>query len=112
MADTESGGEFIEITPDLEVGFSSALMQQYFDDSDAVRFYYDGDEGFVGFRSVEENADTGDYELIINGDRGWADPEDSNVAYFLDCIGMDLDESTRYEVDSIVDGMLIVELEG
>jgi hypothetical protein len=112
MAHTESGEEFIEITPDLEVGFSSALMQQYFDDSDAVRFYYDGDEGFVGFRSVEKDADAGDYELIINDDRGWADPEDSNVAYFLDCIGMDLDESTRYEVDGIVDGMLIVELEG
>jgi hypothetical protein len=25
---------------------------------------------------------------------------------------MDLDESTRYEVDGIVDGMLIIELEG
>lgn len=69
MDDGLDGG-YIEITPDLEVSFSSALMQQYFDDSDAVRFYYDGDEGFVGFRSVEKDADAGDYELIINDDRG------------------------------------------
>lgn len=53
----------------------------------------------------------GDYGIVTENQKGQSDSDDTNVAYFLDCIGIDMDEYGRYEVDSVNDSILAIQLD-
>ena len=104
-------GEYVEITSDLEVVFSPALIGHYFEDAEAVRFYYNGDQNFIGFKIIENEIDVRDYDLRIKDGRKNTRTEKSNVAYFLERVGIDVEEYGRYEVDDVEEDMLVIRLD-